>query len=232
MLVPPLALYVAWLRRKITLSQPVAPDARGVLLLCLGCLLFLVGRLGAEFFLSRSSFVVVLAGLILTFWGAPRLKTLAFPLVLLVTMVPLPNLVYNTIGIPLQLLASSASASIIQAFGGTIYREGNVLQLPGITLGVAEACSGLRSLASLFVASLLVGFLNCTRMRSRILLLTLAVPLAIGVNILRVTGTALLATYREEFAMGFYHSFSGWLVFVGSFCLLWLLARVLHRLTD
>src|SRR5208283_1592250 len=126
---------------------PVAPDGRGVLVLAFGCIVFLVGRLGAEFFLSRISFVVVLTALIWTFWGLPRLRTLTFPLVLLLTMVPLPNLVYNTVGIPLQLLASWASAAIIQAFGGTIYREGNVLQLPNITLGVAEACSGLRSLA-------------------------------------------------------------------------------------
>ncbi len=228
-LVPPIALYIAWLRRGDTLSKPVAPEGRGILIVAFGCVVFMIGRLGAEYFLSRVSFIIVLTGLIWTFWGYARLRTLAFPLVLLVTMVPLPNLVFNTVGIPLQLLASWASAAIIQGFGGTIYREGNVLQLPGITLGVAEACSGLRSLASLSVASLLVGFLNCTRVYSRALLFLLAIPLAIGVNILRVTGTALLATYRQEFAMGFYHSFYGWLVFLVSFSILWFLANFLHR---
>jgi len=231
-LIPPIALYIAWLRRKDTLSKPIVPDARGVLVLVLGCVVFLIGRLGAEFFLSRTSFVLVLTGLVWTFWGLPRSRSLAFPLVLLLTMVPLPNLVYNTIGIPLQLLASWASAAIIQSFGGTIFREGNVLQLPGFTLGVAEACSGLRSLASLSVASLLVGFLSCTRVHTRALLFALAIPLAVGVNILRVTGTAWLATYREEFAMGFYHLFSGWLVFMASFGILWLLARFFHRIID
>jgi exosortase len=231
-LIPPIALYIAWVRRQDTLAKPVAPDGRGVLVLAFGCMVFLVGRLGAEFFLTRISFVVVLTALIWTFWGLPRLRTLTFPLVLLLTMVPLPNLVYNTVGIPLQLLASWASAAIIQAFGGTIFREGNVLQLPNITLGVAEACSGLRSLASLSVASLLVGFLNCKRLHTQVLLFALAIPLAVGVNILRVTGTAWLATYREEFAMGFYHSFAGWLVFLASFGILWFVSHFLHRTMD
>src|SRR5215469_11008496 len=96
MLIPPLTLYIVYLRRGITLAIPAARDPRGLWLTALGCLIFLAGRLSAEFFLARISFVIVLAGLVWTFWGFPRLKTLAFPFVLLGTMVPLPALVYNT----------------------------------------------------------------------------------------------------------------------------------------
>jgi exosortase len=96
---------------------------------------------------------------------------------------------------------------------------------------VAEACSGLQSLCALLVAALLLGFLENASTVGRSLLFVLAVPLAIMVNVLRVTGTAILADYRLEFAMGFYHSFSGWLVFVMGFGCLWLIGKAVFRWT-
>ena len=196
---------------------------------CLACLVFLLGKLAAEFFLARTSLVLLLAGLVWTFWGLGRLKTLAFPLVLLATMVPLPAIVYNAAAAPLQLFASSVATSLAQLLGVTVYRDGNVIHLANTALGVAEACSGLHSLSALMVASLLLGFLEEATVFGRVLLFLLSVPLAIAVNVLRVTGTAILADYRLEFALGFYHSFSGWLVFVLGFGLLWLVGKVLFR---
>src|SRR5580704_4691941 len=97
MLVPPLAGYVAWMGRKHLLSIPSSKDSRGLALVLLSCVTFLVGKLGAEFFLTRVSMVLLLAGLIWCFWGLQRLRALLFPLVLLATMVPLPTLIYNRI---------------------------------------------------------------------------------------------------------------------------------------
>jgi exosortase len=97
-------------------------------------------------------------------------------------------------------------------------------------LGVEEACSGLNSLSSLIVASLVLGFLQINRPLVRWALVILAVPLAIVINIVRVTGTALLADHNQEFARGFYHSFSGWLVFVCGFGALYGIAAILHKL--
>jgi exosortase len=107
-----------------------------------------------------------------------------------------------------------------------------VLHLPHTTLGVAEACSGLHSLASLVVVSLLLGFIECRRLLSRALLVLLAIPFAIFVNVVRVTGTAFLAEINPEYAEGFYHSFSGWLVFLVGFGFFWVLAKGLHRMLD
>jgi len=194
--------------------------------------MFLLGRLASEFFLMRFSFVVLLAGLIWTFWGIRRLRTLAFPVLLLATMVPLPALLYNSQAAPLQLLASDLATRIAQSLGVSAFRDGNVIQLAGTSLGVEEACSGLNSLSALIVGSVLLGFLVCSRFLSRITLFVLAVPLAIAVNIVRVSGTALIADYNQEFAEGFYHSFSGWLVFVAGFGALYLAARILHALLD
>lgn len=232
MLLPPLALYIAWLHRRRIFSYAATPDFRGLLLTTLACFTYLLGRVASEFFLMRISFVILVAGLIWTFWGVQRLRQLAFPLLLLATMVPLPSIVYNSVAAPLQLFASDVAARIAQAFGVSVFRDGNILQLANITLGVAEACSGLNSLSALIVGGVLLGYLLCSGVVSRILVVVSAIPLAIAVNVMRVAGTAMLADYSEEFAMGFYHSFSGWLVFVAGFGLLYVFARLVHALFD
>ncbi len=231
LLIPPLALYVAWTRRSLTLAQPIQPDNRGLWLIGFSCLLFMLGKLSAEFFFPRISFVLLIAGLAWTFWGYARLRTLAFPFVLLATMVPLPTLVYNAVSAPLQLFASDVSTSLAQLLGVAVYRDGNIIHLANISLGVEEACSGLNSLSALMVVSLLIGFLICPLMSVRVILFALSIPLSIAVNILRVTGTAIIADYHEQFALGFYHSFTGWLVFIGGFAILYSLAKGLNWLT-
>jgi exosortase len=231
-LLPPFAFYIAWMRRRSTLAIPVSPESRGLLLIALACLLFLVGKLSAEFFAMRVSMVILLAGLIWTFWGLQRLRTLIFPLLLLAAMIPLPVLVYNSLAAPLQLLASEIATDVAQFFGVSIYRDGNIIHLAGASLGVAEACSGLESLSALMVAALLLGFLNVSSVAGRVFLFGISVPLAIAVNVMRVAGTALLADYRPEWAMGFYHMFSGWLVFLAGFGMLWALGMGIHACLD
>jgi exosortase len=232
MLLPPLALYIAWIHRRNTFRYRAIPDNRGLLLTAAACLTFLLGSFASEFFLMRFSFVILLAGVIWTFWGIRRLRTLTFPILLLATMIPLPVIFYNSLAAPLQLLASDLATRIAQACGVSVFRDGNVIQLAGTSLGVEEACSGLNSLSALIVGSVLLGFLLCSRSITRILLFAFAVPLAIAVNIIRVSGTALIADYNLEYAEGFYHSFSGWLVFVAGFGALYLCARTLHALLD
>jgi exosortase len=232
LLILPLALYIAWLRRGLTLDQPPAPTYCGFLAIAAAAVCFLLGKLGAEFFLTRMSFVILLFGLIWTFWGWPRLRTLFFPFALLATSIPLPALIYNTITAPLQLFASAVATEVAQFFGISVYRDGNIIHLAQTSLGVEEACSGLNSLSALMIASLLLGFLQLARPWLRVLIFLLAVPLAIGVNIFRIAGTAVIADYQAEFAQGFYHLFSGWLVFVMGFGALYLICSGMHRWLD
>jgi exosortase len=232
MLLPPLALYIAWIQRSHILTYPAAPDRSGLMLTALACFLYLLGRLASEFFLTRFSFVILVVGLVWTFWGLARLRRLVLPLLLLASMVPLPSVLYNSLAGPLQLLASEGATRIAQSVGVSVFRDGNIIQLAGVTLGVAEACSGLNALSALIVGSLLLGYLFCSGWIARIALIILSVPLAIGVNVVRVAGTAILADYDREFAMGFYHAFSGWLVFVAGLGLLYLSALALHAMLD
>jgi len=225
LLIPPLALYLAWTRRNLTLKQLAAPQNRGLWLIAFACLVFVLGKLSVEFFLPRISFVMLIAGLVWTFWGYARLRTLVFPLLLLSTMVPLPVIFYNAVSAPLQLFASDVSTNLAQLLGVAVFRDGNVIHLANISLGVEEACSGLNSLSALMVVSLLIGYLICKSVIVRVVLFALSIPLSIAVNILRVTGTAVIADYHEQFALGFYHSFTGWLVFIGGFALLYTFAK-------
>jgi exosortase len=230
MLIPPIALYLVWIQREHILAIPAQPDGRGLALVAAACLVFLLGQLAAEFFLARISFVLLLAGLTWTFWGLPRSRVMTFPFVLLLTMVPLPALVYNSVAAPLQLFASTVATEIAQVLGVSIYRDGNIIHLATTSLGVAEACSGLNSLSSLVVGSLLLGYLEDASIAGRILLTVLSIPLAIAVNVVRIAGTAVLADYQPKYAIGFYHLFSGWLIFVLGFGLLWLLGKLIFRL--
>jgi exosortase len=230
LVIPPFAVYLAWLRRRSVARVPAEIDYRGLAAIAIGCGMLLVGRLGAEFFLSRLSFVVVASGILWTFWGAGRLRILALPLLLLATMVPLPNIVSSALSGPLQLLASDMAARAAELAGITLYREGNILRLADISLGIEEACSGLTSLSSLMVAGVLFGFLICRSPLLRGLIFCAAFPAAILANILRVTGTAILSDWEPELAMGFYHAFSGWLVFLVGASVLYGIAHGLRRL--
>jgi exosortase len=232
LLIPPLALYFAWQARRQILIHPAIPDSRGSTLLLFSCILFLVGNLAAEYFLPRISFVLLLMALTWMFWGVARLRALAFPFMLLATMVPLPALLYNSVTTPLQLLASDLSTRLAQICGVSIYQDGNVIHLATISLGVEEACSGLNSLSALVVASLLLGEVYACRKVTRFILFALATPIAIAANILRVTGTAILADWRAELASGFYHSFSGWLVFLAGYAMLFLATQVVRYFLD
>jgi exosortase len=231
MVIPPFALYVVYLQRREILAIPTNPERWGLGIIALSCCVFLTGKLASEFFLTRISFVLLLAGLVATFAGFARLRALAFPLVLLATMVPPPALVYNAAAAPLQLFASRIATELAQMVGISMYRDGNIIHLASISLGVAEACSGLHSLMALMVAALLLGFLEDASLPAKVMVVLLSIPLAIAVNVMRVTGTAILADYQPELAMGYYHSFSGWLIFLLGFGLLWLLAKGVFRLS-
>jgi exosortase len=187
--------------------------------LIVGSLLVLIaGLLGAELFLTRVSFVGVLAGIALFVWGRDHFRILAFPIAFLLLMIPLPAIIFNQIAFPLQLLASRAGEAAIGLAGIPVLREGNVLQLPSRTLEIVEACSGIRSLVSLITLAVVLGYFTERRTGARIVIALAAVPIAILANAVRVAGTGLASELIGPAAAdGFFHTFSGWLLFVCAF---------------
>jgi exosortase len=216
--VAPLALYFAWERRDALARASVRPGFGGAVLLLLSLLVWMAGLLGAELFLTRVSLVGVIAGLVWFVWGREYLRVLAFPIAFLLLMIPLPAIIFNQIAFPLQLLASRVGETAIAAVGIPVLREGNVLQLPTRNLEVAEACSGIRSLVSLLMLAIVLGYFTERRTGRRALIACAAVPIAIIANAVRVAGTAIASEWISPAASeGFFHAFSGWLMFVAAF---------------
>src|SRR5688572_5323581 len=213
--VAPLAAFFVWERRNRLAALPIRPHLAGVALLTLSLCVFIAGRYGSELFLTRASMIGVVAGLVLFLAGWAHLKALAFPIAFLLLMIPLPAIVFNQVAFPLQMLASQLGEVVISASGVPVLREGNVLLLPGRALEVAEACSGIRSLMSLFMLAVVLGYFTEHRSGPRIAIAIAAVPIAVIADAARVAGTGLASYWISPAAAeGFFHSFSGWLMFV------------------
>jgi exosortase len=228
--VPAFSLYVLWQEKDRLRALPLRPSWSGLLILAFGVFVLTAGVLGAELFLSRVSFLFAIAGLVVLMYGWNHLRATAFPWLFLLLMIPIPNILFNQITFPLQLLASKAAAVTLPLLGVPVLREGNVIQLPVMALEVAEACSGIRSLMSLTTLAVIYGYLMETRLWVRVVLAVASIPIAVIANSLRIIGTGLLVQYWDpEKAEGFFHAFSGWLIFVVSLSLLFLLHRTMQR---
>jgi exosortase len=130
-------------------------------------------------------------------------------------MIPIPDIIFNRIAFPLQLVASSLGETALAASGVPVLREGNLIVLPNLTLEVAEACSGIRSLVALFTLAVVYGYMSESDWRVRAGLIASTIPIAIAVNGLRVAATGLAANhYGAEVAEGLIHSTSGWAMFL------------------
>jgi exosortase len=232
-LIVPLALYFVWDRRKALGAITAKPSVAGAALLALGLLTLILGLVGAELFMQRSSLIVVLAGLVWLILGTGFLRQLTFPLAFLFFMVPLPAIVMNAVAFPLQMFAAQSATFCMEAAGVPVLREGNVIVLPYTTLEVAQACSGIRSLQALLALGVVYGYFTQKAVWKRWALVVLSVPIAIAANAARVAGTGFLAqAWGPELATGFYHSFAGWAVFVVAFVLLLGCGALLARLPD
>ena len=220
--VPLFSIFVVWQERERLRRLRSEPSWSGLGIVAFGMCTLVVGQMGAELFLARTSLLIVLAGLIVLFYGWVVFRALLFPWAFLFLMVPMPAIVFNQITFPLQLLASRVSAAILPFFGVPILREGNVINLPSMALEVAEACSGIRSLMSLVTLSIIYGYLLEKRLWVRYLLAFASVPIAVAANSVRIIGTGLLVQYWDpEKAEGYFHASWGWLIFVISLILLY-----------
>ena len=226
----PIALYFVWERRDRLAAAPIEPSSWGLTLLLLGVLILLAGLWGSELFLSRIALIPVIAGIVLFVFGRSHLRILGFPLAFLLLMIPIPAIIFNRIAFPLQLLASQAGEWAVSAVGIPVLREGNLLVLPYTTLEVAEACSGIRSLVSLITLGLVYGYFTDARTWVRSLIVVSAIPVAIVANAARVAGTGMAAHWiGPQAADGFFHEFSGWIVFLFAFAMILIIQRVIAK---
>ena len=220
-IVPIFCAWVIWKERKRLAATPRKPSWYGLLVITGALGLLVLGVLGAELYLSRTSLLFLLAGLAIQFRGWRFFQATLFAWAVLFLMVPLPAIIFNQITLPLQFQASRLASGMLELVGVPVLREGNVIHLPSLTLDVVEACSGLRSLVSLITLAVLYGYLFERRSWRRLLLVLVAAPIAVVANGVRIMGSGILGQYwGPDKAEGFFHMFTGWLIFVISFSLM------------
>lgn len=230
LLIPFFILAVLWYKREDLKKTPLRPSWMGLACVLPGLLLLLLGIFGADLFLSRISFVLLTAGIVWTLLGSAMLRQLRFVLFVMLLAIPLPALIFNHITFPLQLLSSRLASALLPLAGVPVLRDGNVIQLASMKLEVAEACSGIRSLTSLFTVAVIYGFFLETSTAQRWILAFLSIPIAVIANALRILGTGLCVQYWDpDKAVGFFHEFSGWLMFLVSLGILYLVHTLLQQ---
>jgi exosortase len=224
--VPIFSAFVVWQNRSRLRAVESKPSIWGLPVIVISLAMLLIGTFGAELFLSRVSLILLIGGSVVFFVGWAMLRAVVFPLCFLILMVPIPAIVFSQITLPLQILASKLAAGTLPICGVPVLREGNIINLPAMPLEVAQACSGIRSLMSLMTLAIMYGYLVESRVWVRVVLAVASIPIAVAANGLRIVGTGLIVQYWDpEKAEGFFHLFSGWLVFVVSLLMLFALHR-------
>lgn len=226
--VPLIVGFIVWQKRAELLALKPAPNWWGLAVVIYGGLQLWIATLGAELFLARTAFVISIIGIVLLMGGTGWVRALAFPLFLLFFMIPIPTVVYNSITFPLQLLASRVSTQALDLMQIPVLREGNVLELAEQKLSVVEACSGIRSLLSLTFLSLVYGYFFEGKVWMRLVLFFSTIPIAILANASRVTLTGVLTEYKPELAEGFFHTASGWVIFMAALFIMLVLHQILN----
>jgi len=230
-LVPVFSGYVLWREREKWLNTEIKPSNFGLLVMLGAVVILLGGSLGAELFTTRISLLILLAGMILFLTGWKMLRAVSLPLAFLILMIPLPVLIYNQITFPLQLLASRFATFWLELVRVPVLREGNVLILPNYSLEVVEACSGIRSLMTLLTLAIAYGYLVERRRWVRYALALLMVPIAIVSNAIRIMGTGVLTFhFGPKAAEGFFHEFSGWIIFLAALILMFFCHWILRHI--
>ena len=217
-LVPIFCLYLVWRQRAYLRRLPVQGSLIGLAVILAGIGILLVGDLGADNFLMRSSLIIVVAGLVLFHLGRRIFRQVLFPLAFLFFMVPLPGVIFYAITFPLQNLAARQAAWMLETLGIPVLLDGNVIHLAQLTLGVTEACSGIRSLIALFAAAVAWAYLLLPVGWPMFLFVATTLPITIFANAARVVLTGLIGQeFGVDYASGFFHEFAGLVIYAFAF---------------
>jgi exosortase D (VPLPA-CTERM-specific) len=227
LLLPLVSGYLVYLKWPQIRGLLWRPSPLGLLFIAAGFSLYIIGEFAAENYVPRISFLVVLTGLLFLMGGWQLVRLLLFPLFLMVIMVPLPEIAQKRLTLPLQLISSSLATTMLQIVGIPAFRQGNVIDLGVRQMQVVEACSGLRYILSLFALGVIFCYFFQRRLWKIILLLLVLIPSAIVANALRVMGMGIFPALQQP---GFWHAFSGWLIFVFCMGILSLINGILNKI--
>jgi exosortase len=255
LLVPFVIVYILWVQRHSLARDADEPKMFwGLVVVVFALIILWAGIAGAELYMQRMSLVAMVVGISIYFYGFRLLRLILVPLGLLILAIPIPAIIFNKIAFPLQLFASRCAVWSMSIFDIPVLRQGNVIELIPLNsmetkkLEVVEACSGIRSLMTLVTLAFVFAYFTHSPSRSEgpsngplswlrsynfwrspIIVLS-AIPIAIITNAFRVSGTGILAHYfGTHVADGFFHTFSGWVIYVVAFLILFAVGWIVER---
>ena len=212
----PVSLYIVFTKRQQLSHIKLQTSTVGILFVIIGILTYIFGAAAKISTLSNISLLLNIIGILLSLGGLVFTRKLLFPVLFLAFMFPVPDAIYVSLTAPLKLFTSHLSVEILQIFGFPVFREGNIIQFPNMNLEVVEACSGLQSLISYLILGVLISyFLPKANILTKSIYIAIAFPISITINVLRIITTGILANYyNPKIAQGFFHEFSGMLLFI------------------
>lgn len=226
-LIPFVALYMIWYKKNELGEIIPKPSLTGIVVIVCGMMIHMAGSLGSELFLMRFSMIITLSGIIIYFCGFEIFKRVLIPVAYLIMMIPIPTILWNQVAFPLQLFSAQLSAKAINMLNIPVFREGNILNLANTSLEVVDACSGIRSLTSLLALTGAFSFLAPLSIIKKWILFFSAVPIAVAVNVIRLTITGCMAAWiGPETAQGFLHDISGLIIFGAALILVYLVFMI------
>ena len=229
--IPAVIAFLIWQRRDMLERLPFDGSWVGASMVLLGLGLLVVGQLATLYIVIQYSFLIVVAGLALTFMGWRGFKIVWIPLLLLIFTIPLPTFLYQGLSAEMQLVSSQIGVAIIRLFGISVLLEGNVIDLGNYKLQVAEACNGLRYLFPLMALGFIAAYLFKAAWWKRALLFLSTIPITILMNSFRIAVIGVLVErWGISMAEGFLHDFEGWVIFMACAGVLvaemWALAKI------
>ena len=214
----PVSLFLAWRKRKEIVKSVSSITNQGLIfpsILILGILLFILGWRKEYLFITSGSMILVLIGLIGYLYGPKTVRKLAFPIGYLILMIPPPLGILDAITLPMRYGISAVAAGILKSFHYPVMREGLLIYLGRQEIFMGAPCSGFRSLITMFSLGLAYIYILKETRKNKIIILLSVIPLALFGNLLRVLSLCLVTYYfGQEAGQGFFHDFSGIIVFV------------------
>ena len=208
--VPLMSAFFLWIRRHFILDQEAKGSYWGLALLVIGISLNWASTYYYYTLLGAISLLPTLAGLAVLAFGLSGLKWAGPSIAFLFFMIPLPGAFSGMLAHPLQRLATESSTFLLQLLGIAAVADGNIILLSDGSIGVVEACSGLRMLILFFAISAAVAMIVKRPVWERLLILVSAAPIALGANILRITATGIIhEMFGAAVADGFFHNVGG-----------------------
>lgn len=231
LLIPPIAAFLVWQQKDRLELVTFEGSWWGVALVALGGVMLTLGQLGTIYVLVEYAYLLTILGLALALTGGRAFRLIAFPLGVLFFMIPLPSFVFSNLSTKLQLLSSMLGAWFMRLYGISVYVEGNVIDLGGYRLQVAEACDGLRYLFPLLTLGFLMAYFYKGALWKRVVLFLSSIPVTVFMNSFRIgTIGVMVEHWGVGMAEGFLHEFQGWMVFMASALLMLGEIAVLNRL--